>query len=163
MVCCSLLQPGKCFPIRNPCCFIYYMWNWISLHMSTGGWQVTSECAARRKELKRELMSSWGNSWERRNHSGGRSQRKILLCIRATQGRTTCLLSTPPTRKRQLRRIWCHGLTYRGKFFFLSLTRQIWFPESHMLAFLFPPKSTISCGKNSVLLAFREEGIGNVR
>lgn len=86
--------------------------------MSTGGWQVTSECAARGKELKRELMLSLGNSWGRGKPLWKRIAERDFAMYYGHSRQENMSLSSFPTCQRQLQRVWCHGLTYRGNFFF---------------------------------------------
>lgn len=148
MVFCSLLQPGKRFPIRSPCCFIYDTWNRISLHVSTGSWWVTSECAARGEELKRELMSSVGNSWGREKPAVEEKGcwRIFLPCVTAAQAGAHVCCPHPQRVKGSCTECYTRADLQGEKFLSHKADLISW---DHMLACLFPKEPTISCGKNS--------------
>lgn len=98
-------------------------------------------------------MSSAGNSWGRECSGRERQQKDFLPCIQLLKaGAHFC---TPKMEKAAAKNVTPWADLQGGKFY---LTGRICLPESHMLAFLFPKEPTILRGKNSVLLAFREEG-----
>lgn len=79
---------------------------------------------------------------------------------RGHSSRSTCLLSARPQHIKGSCTECYTWADLQGEKFLSRKADLI--SRDHMLACLFPKEPTISCGKNSVLLALGEEGIGNV-